>query len=169
MGNSEIIIYLLPLVFMIHDFEEIIGFKAWFTKNGTWLQAKYPRFREQISHLETMSVPSFALAVAEEFILISIATIIYLLFEWPYAWLAFFTAFAFHIGIHIIQFIIIRKYIPVIITSFLSIPYIIIGIDYTIHSFSFKEIAICFSIGLLVAITNLILVHKITPKLDKLI
>src|SRR5699024_12826108 len=44
-------------------------------------------------------------------------------------WLAIFTAFAFHILVHIIQWIIICKYIPVIITSLLALPYIFWGLN----------------------------------------
>src|SRR5699024_3697781 len=124
MNDFILIIILLPIIFMLHEFEEIICFKPWIEKNQSWLITKYPLFSKLVAHLNEMSVPTFAMLVLEEFILVSIVTITALTLHWYNIWVAIFTAFAFHILIHIIQWIIIRKYIPVIITSLLALPYI---------------------------------------------
>lgn len=55
MNNSEIIIYLLPFVFIIHDFEEIIGFKTWFVRNGEWLSSRFPKLEKQVRHFKRLS------------------------------------------------------------------------------------------------------------------
>ncbi|MFK1815424.1 HXXEE domain-containing protein [Bacteroides fragilis] len=94
---------------MLHEFEEIICFKPWIEKNQSWLITKYPLFSKLVAHLNEMSVPTFAMLVLEEFILVSIVTITALTLHWYNIWVAIFTAFAFHILIHIIQWIIIRK------------------------------------------------------------
>lgn len=167
MNNPEIIIYLLPFIFIIHDFEEIIGFKAWFTRNGEWLTIKYPGLEKQVRHFEQLSTAAFAFAVLEEFIIIAFVTIYALLFQWYYAWIAIFTVFEFHIIVHIIQWLIAGRYIPVIITSLLSVPYIILGMNMIFTSFSLFEILICFLTGLPIAIINLLTIHKLMTKLDK--
>lgn len=38
MNTIELTIGLFPIIFMFHEFEEIIGFKPWFSKNGVWLK-----------------------------------------------------------------------------------------------------------------------------------
>jgi len=43
MDNYSTIIWLLPIVFMIHDFEEIIFFKSWMNKNKDYLIEKFPK------------------------------------------------------------------------------------------------------------------------------
>ena len=129
MNDFILIIILLPIIFMLHEFEEIICFKPWIEKNQSWLITKYPLFSKLVAHLNEMSVPTFAMLVLEEFILVSIVTITALTLHWYNIWVAIFTAFAFHILIHIIQWIIIRKYIPVIITSLLALPYIFWGLN----------------------------------------
>lgn len=169
MNELELIISLFPLVFIIHEFEEIICFKLWVTKNGLWLTDKYPKFAKQITHIEQMSVPAFSIAVLEEFILVSITTVLSLTLQCYSVWIAVFTAFTFHIFLHIIQWIIIRKYIPVIITSLLSLPYLIWGMSRILNGFSLSMIMICFVIGTIVVILNLYLVHKFASLCDKII
>ena len=67
--DFKIIVWLLPIVFMIHDFEEIIFFKSWITKNKDYLSGIIPEFSKRLLfRLEKLSVPAFSLAVAEEFV-----------------------------------------------------------------------------------------------------
>ncbi len=42
MSQLELIISTFPMVFIIHEFEEIICFKTWIIKNGVGLSEKYP-------------------------------------------------------------------------------------------------------------------------------
>lgn len=167
MNELELIISLFPIVFMIHEFEEIICFKPWVTKNGSWLTNKYPKFAKPLTHLGQFSVPAFSIAVLEEFILVSITTVLALTLHWYSVWIAVFTAFAFHILLHIVQWVAIRRYIPVIITSLLSLPYLIWGLNKIFNEFSVSLIVICFVIGLLTAIINLFLAHKLASQYDK--
>lgn len=166
MNELELLISLFPLVFMIHEFEEIICFKPWVAKNGVWLTSKYPKIAKQVTHLGQLSVPAFTVAVLEEFVLVSIVTVLALTLQWYYVWIAAFTAFAFHISIHIIQWVVIRKYIPVIITSLLSLPYLIWGLNKTLNEFSASTIIISFVIGTIVATLNLYFAHKIASHYD---
>lgn len=84
MNDFILIIILLPIIFMLHEFEEIICFKPWIEKNQSWLITKYPLFSKLVAHLNEMSVPTFAMLVLEEFILVSIVTITALTLHWYY-------------------------------------------------------------------------------------
>lgn len=168
MNELELIISLFPIVFMIHEFEEIICFKPWVTNNGLWLTSKYPKFAKPVTHLGRLSVPAFSGAVLEEFILVSITTVLALTLHWYSVWIAVFTAFAFHVFLHIVQWVAIRRYIPVIITSLLSLPYPIWGLSKIFNEFSVSLIIICFVIGLLTTIINLFLAHKLASQYDKI-
>ena len=114
-----------------------------------------------------MSVPAFALAVLEEFIIIGIVTVWALTLQWYNVWIAVFSGFSLHILIHIGQWMIVRKYIPIIITSLLSIPYIIWGINSIVRSFAVIEIVTCFIAGVFVAVLNLFFAHKLASKFDR--
>ena len=70
------LVLILPLVFMIHDFEEIIFFKKWLSNNRNILIRRFPKVATRLlPHFENISTASFTLAVAEEFILISVLSI----------------------------------------------------------------------------------------------
>lgn len=167
MDETIIIISLLPCIFMIHEFEEIIGMKAWLKRNEAWLSKRIPRFSRKIQSLSQVSVPAFALAVLEEFLIVSTVTFTALAFQWYYAWIAVFTAFSFHIAVHIVQWVIVQKYIPVVITSFLSVPYILWGMKFVLSSFPIMDIAVCFICGLLITAANLLLIHKLAVRFDE--
>ncbi|MDR2927860.1 MAG: HXXEE domain-containing protein [Cytophagaceae bacterium] len=47
MGKYNIIIWLLPIVLMIHDFEEIIFFKSWINQNRDCMTEKFPKIAKR--------------------------------------------------------------------------------------------------------------------------
>lgn len=166
MNEYHIILFLFPIVFMIHEFEEIIGIKLWFDRNATWVSTTFPILSKKVLCLGQMSTSAFAIAVFEEFILISLVTILALLLQWNYGWIALFTVFTFHLFIHIIQWVVVRKYIPVIISSILLIPYILWGAKIVLSLFSPKTVLLCFIIALPISVLNLFFIHKLAFKYD---
>lgn len=114
-------IWLFPLLFIFHDMEEIIGFGIWLKKNKSMLDKKYP-FISKV--YENYSTEGMAFAVFEEFILCIIFCILTVITENQYVyllWLGSFIAYTLHLVIHIGQSIIIRKYIPSLITSIICL------------------------------------------------
>lgn len=168
MNSFLLVVTLLPVVFMFHDFEEIIFMKSWFNKNGQWLAEKFPFLPKTLfSHLENTTTANFALMVAEEFILVCLVTYLGILSGNYYWWLGAFMAFSVHIVIHLIQWIVVRGYIPVIVTSLLCLPYCIYGIVQILHTNEFTgiEIAACTLIGMVLTALNLLLIHRIFSRL----
>ena len=72
------IIWLLPLVFMLHDFEEIIFVEWWVNKNKEVLLKRFPRVAKMYSGLSTIA---FALAVSEEYIILLLITLASVIFN----------------------------------------------------------------------------------------
>ena len=116
---------LLPIVFMIHEYEEIIMFKSWLGNNRNELKRRFPRFERVLArrgHFD-YSTATFAIGTAHEFVLISVISLgaVWLrAFQW---WFAAFAGYSIHLIVHLVQWAIYRKYIPVIITTFLTLPY----------------------------------------------
>ena len=117
------LITLLPLIFMFHDFEEIIFIKSWILKNDKYLQQRFPKLSKQILKMKNVSTSTFALGVAEEFILFVAITYFSLLTDNYGWWLGLLVAFTLHIFLHITQFIVVKRYVPAITTSILVLPY----------------------------------------------
>ena len=68
-----ILIYLLPIMFMLHEFEEMVMLPAWIEKNEKELSRRFPALRSKLSFLQS---PAFGIAVCEEFIIVSACTMV---------------------------------------------------------------------------------------------
>ncbi|MDR2948933.1 MAG: HXXEE domain-containing protein [Prevotella sp.] len=167
MDKFNIIVWVLPIVFMVHDFEEIIFFKPCIQKNGMYIKERFPFLTKLFDRLEHLSVPAFSIAVFEEFVLLSLVTFVSVMLGYYNVWLALFMAFFIHIIIHIIQWVILSRYIPAIVTSILVLPYCIFGFISIITIFSLPEILIWTAIGLLIMILNLYFAHFLASKFNK--
>jgi hypothetical protein len=113
----ETIMWLLPVFFMIHDFEEIIMMRAWLERNAPELRLRFPTMgRRILPGMEKLSASAFALAVAEEFIILSVLTLISVELSLFALWAGILLAFFAHLIMHVIQWGVYKKYVPVIIT-----------------------------------------------------
>ena len=170
MNNFSIIVWLLPIVFMIHDFEEIIFFKSWISKNRDYLAKKFPKLSKRfLFRLENLSTPAFAIAMAEEFILLCMITLGSVLFDNYLLWLAAFMGFFVHLLIHLVQWIVVKRYIPAIYTTFLSLGYCSYSLYVIVSNNIFQplEIVLWTVIGVVLVGVNLTFAHKLAEIFDK--
>lgn len=171
MDSYSIIVWLLPVVFMVHDFEEIIFLRPWITKNRELLTQKFPSISKRFfAYFNGVTTTSFTVAVAEEFVVLSLATFISAAFSCYLLWLAMFMGFTVHLLVHVVQWIAIKRYIPAIYTTFLALVYAAYSL-YTIAVngiFSAIDIIICTIAGCGVVALNLVLAHKLGAKIDKM-
>lgn len=153
-------IWLFPILFIFHDMEEIIGLGPWLTKNRGFLEKKYPKI---LSTYSPYSTEGMAAAVLEELVLCLVICIIARVSSFYGIWLGGFIAYTLHLVIHLLQTIVIRKYIPAFITSILCLPVSIWVIQESIklNSFSGIELYLYSAIGMLVVVVNLKLAHGI--------
>ncbi|AQS05117.1 HXXEE domain-containing protein [Clostridium beijerinckii] len=161
MSNMQAIIWFFPIVFIIHDFEEIIFIQSWINKNRYYLSEKFPKLSKNLfPHFDNITAASFAFGVAEEFILIIIITIISYKTNWFNLWIGLFIAFTTHLIIHCFQALIIRKYVPAIVTSIIFLP-ICINIIKSIAKVYTSNIIISYSVlGFIIMLVNLYIAHK---------
>lgn len=154
-------IWLFPLLFIVHDMEEIIGFIPWLNHNQKFLREKYPAI---IRQYEQASSEGFALAVFEELLLCILFCLISLSTNWYGLWLGGFIGCTFHFLIHIGQSIVIRKYIPCLITSIVELPisvYVIYKciylLEYSIFQVLFYSLTGIFVIGVNLAFAHMLM------------
>ena len=118
---------LLPVVFMVHEYEEIMMFRRWIDRNREELRKRFPKIELFFTRQGVFdySTSTFAVGTAHEFILISVVSF-YSVWTGEYKWwFAALAGYSVHLLIHIVQWIVYRKYVPVIITSLLTLPYCI--------------------------------------------
>ena len=158
---------LLPIIFIFHDMEEVVGFGNFFRKNP-WL---FDRFPKLLKAYRNISTAGFAAAVYEEFVPIFGISLLayYLPCDVLYAlWYGVFLSIAAHFLIHIGQTVYIRKYIPSFITSLICLPVSIVVliksgqfIDFNVQS------VMLITAGIVLMIINLKIAHAVMHKANK--
>ena len=167
MPNMNDYILLLPIIFIFHDMEEIVGF-GYFFRNNKQLFERFPKITASYKDFTT---EGFALAVYEEFI--PFFGISLLAFFFPckvlYAlWLGLMISLTAHFLVHIGQSIYIRKYIPSLITSIICLPpsVIIIIKSLTIIKIDLLTIVLI-PVAIVGMIINLKFAHSLMHKYGK--
>ena len=169
------LICLFPIVFILHDFEELILFEPWLKKNANVIidriENKVPAFLEgQLKTVLKKSTTQFALPISLIFILTCISSLL----AAEYGRYSFFllagSLFFLHGFMHIGQAIFLRRYIPAVITSVLIIiPYgvalfwglVVSGI------IGIPSLLIIFLIAAVIAIPFILLMHIVGEYLYK--
>jgi hypothetical protein len=155
---------------MFHEFEEIIFFEPWIKKNKGYLSERYLKLAKRLlSHIEGLSVPAFTVALAEEFLLLSIVTVLSFIFDWYLLWLAVFMGYFIHLLVHVVQCFVLRKYVPGIYTAVLSLIFCIYSLNFIFENnlFSTKQIVMWTILGCIIVFTNLAFAHKLAQLFDK--
>ena len=158
---------LLPIIFIFHDMEEIVGIERFYSKNR-WLFERYPKILRSYKGLTHMG---FSAAVYEEFIPFFGVSLLAYYFPGQVVfalWYGIFVALAGHFLIHIGQALAIRKYIPCVITSLICLP---VSIVILVKSASFIEwnafaVAIVIS-GIFLMLANFKAAHAVMHYVNK--
>lgn len=160
-------VWLFPILFIIHDMEEIIGFGLWFDKNKKLIMKLFPKVYKTIEKsYKHYSTEGMAVAVLEELILCILFCLISLWNNFYYLWLGGFIAFIFHLIVHIIQSVAIQKYIPAVATSILLLPisiYIAMKSIVLMSADAFSVIIFSL-IGMIIILINLKFAHFLMNK-----
>lgn len=114
----------LPVVFMVHDFEEIVMFEPWLRKNRDELARRFPPIGRLVARSHTgLSTSAYAVAVMHEFMIIAGLTVFAQMSGQEGWWFGAFAAFGLHLLVHVAQWLIYGRYVPFIVTSLLALPY----------------------------------------------
>ena len=154
-------VLLLPILFIFHDMEEIIGFGRFFKKNPELFE-RYPKITAAYMDFHT---DAMALAVYEEFV--PFFGISLLAYYFPgkilYAlWFAMMLSFTAHLVVHIGQSIYIRKYIPSLLTSIICLPVSVIILFRCIPHMEFDLLTVvCIVLGVALMMANLKFAHTL--------
>ena len=159
------VFWLFPIIFMLHEMEEIIGFKIWLDKNIDIVK----RYNKISMIYQNYSNEGFSVAVLEEYLLCILVTGVSIFLKIYIIWVGAFIAFSGHLLVHIIQSIIIKRYVPAIVSSIILLPISIFIINEVIHTFryTFSSIVISSIICIIVMLLNLMFINKIMKKVSE--
>ncbi|MGN0206687.1 MAG: HXXEE domain-containing protein [Muribaculaceae bacterium] len=160
---------IFPILFCIHDAEEIFTQHRWMREHGPMLKKRFPRMGKVLDHLGELSTGAFAIAVIEE-LLIIIAVTLYYLVGGAYSfeiWVAVFLAFSLHLVVHIGQAVVVGRYTPGVVTSVVVLPYCCYKIDAVMAVSSPVQLLACGIAGVAFMVVNLLIAHRIGKSLAK--
>ncbi len=161
MTDIKVIIWLFPILFIFHDFEEIIFMKSWVRKNRHYLSERFPKLSKRLlSHFDNITTSSFALGVAEEFILITVITVVSYMTNWYMLWVGAFIAFTLHLVIHCFQTLVVKIYVPAVITSVICLPACIYIINHMLKLYQLETVVLYSILAFVIMVINLVILHK---------
>jgi len=119
------VLWLFPILFMFHDFEEILTVEKWTKQNKEQVLAVLPKsIRKYFYSSFQMTTVQFANDVFWIFLTITTATCLAVIFSFYCIFLMLLFIFFAHVFTHLGQALYLRKYTPGVITSiFLVLPY----------------------------------------------
>lgn len=170
--NSLTILYtVLPflLAFILHDAEEVVVQHCWMLKHKKSIITRFPKMKEMVEHLSGLTTKAFAIAAIEELLVLIMATA-YVLVDGTYSmqiWSALFMAFSIHLLVHIGQAIVMRGYIPGLVSTILLLPYAFIGMQNIWKAMNGMELTVWAVIGIFTMAVNLRFAHWLGMKTTK--
>ncbi|MBV4417834.1 HXXEE domain-containing protein [Clostridium tyrobutyricum] len=175
MYNIKTIIWLLPILFMIHDFEEIIMAEAWSKrfkkelKEDTFMMKKKPFGLNDTGYWSTAA---FSIGVEIIFVILSVASILSCTFNSYFIWYGFLFAFTFHlIFAHFYLCIQFKHYVPGVVTSALFLPVCIyiMYISKSLLKYDLSKVLLSCIAGIIFGIIILISMHDGIKNFSKLL
>lgn len=121
----QMLLWLFPIVFMFHDFEEILTVEGWVQRRGQYFMDRAPGFlKKQVPIVLRMTTRQFARDVLLVYSAIVAATLLASIFEIYVPYLMFLFLFLFHVFTHVGNSLYLRCYTPGVATSpVLVLPY----------------------------------------------
>lgn len=165
MNTLNAIVWLFPVVFMLHEFEEIILIEPWQKK----FQWKRETFKGRWPFPDFISTESFSCAVAEEFILVSAVTLIGCLTNNYLLWFGAYFACILHFVLHLTIGLYFRNYVPGVVSAVLLFPIGAYNLykGVTLMQVSKTELVIYAVIGTVLLLLNLMMLHKLMKLFEK--
>jgi hypothetical protein len=112
---------MFPVAFMVHDFEELCFLESWIRQNADSIRNK---FTGKIwIRLEGRSTSALGITIMLMFLFVSVTSILSVVFGLYTLFAAALIVFTFHNLFHIVQPLLLRRYIPAMVSSIITLPY----------------------------------------------
>ena len=155
-------VWILPILFILHDFEEMIIMHLWKIRH----HQKLATFRKPFFGSVTQG-SAFAVGVLEEFVILLFISGFCQLTHNNLLYLSFVIAYTAHFIIHYIMCLQFRGYVPGVVTVTLELPMVLMIIShYWPYDVSLLSVVVYLLLAMIIAFTNLKIMHLIMPKIQ---
>ena len=119
MNTMNFIVWMLPIIFMIHDFEEIIMAEVWGKRYREEINTAWPKRQPfGLDYIHNCQTPTFSIGVEVEFLLFSLISLFSIIFQSYFLWYGAFLGVILHmVFIHMLMCARFKNYVPGVITS----------------------------------------------------
>lgn len=155
-------VWMLPILFILHDFEEMIFMPLWKTRHHQKLETFKKPFFGSVTQGS-----AFAVGVLEEFIILVFISGFCQITHNTLLYLSFVIAYTSHFIIHYIMCMRFRGYVPGVITVTLELPMVLMIIShYWSSDVPLLSVFVYLLLAMIIAFTNLKIMHLIMPKIQ---
>lgn len=155
-------VWMLPILFILHDFEEMIVMPLWKIRH----HQKLVTFKKPFFGSVTQG-SAFAVGVLEEFIILLLISGFCQLTHNNLLYLSFVVAYTSHFIIHYIMCLQFRGYVPGVVTVTLELPMVLMIIfHYWPSDISLLSVVVYLLLAMVIAFSNLKIMHLIMPKIQ---
>lgn len=163
--DTHTLIWLFPIAFMFHDFEEILFWELWLKKNNYEVKSRIPAFlSKQVDTIVEKSTAQFSFPVLLIFSLTVLSSFLAVEYESYGFFLMASGAFFLHGFMHIGQAIVLRRFVPAVITSALIvIPYGLALYGRLIHTeiINMPGLLVYFLFAVVLILPLILIMHKV--------
>lgn len=162
MNSMGFLVWFLPVIFMVHDFEEIIMAEVWGNRFNQKIQRLFPGRRPfGLGKNHAWYTPVLSIAVGLEFLLFSAICFFSVAYQNYFLWFSAFLGLIIHmVFIHIAVCFPFKGYVPGVVTSIASLPPAIIVLAAAINCVKYSAGTI-----LVAGLLGIILLAVIVPAL----
>ena len=154
--------WMLPILFILHDFEEMIVMPLWKIRH----QQKLATLKKPYFGSVTQG-SAFAVGVLEEFIILLLISGFCQITHNNLLYLSFVIAYTSHFIIHYIMCLQFRGYVPGVVTVTLELPMVLLIIfHYWPSDISLLSVVVYLLLAMVIAFANLKIMHLIMPKIQ---
>ena len=155
-------VWMLPILFILHDFEEMIFMPLWKTRHHQKLETFKKPFFGSVTQGS-----AFAVGVLEEFIILMFISGFCQITHNTLLYLSFVIAYTSHFIINYIMCMQFRGYVPGVVTVTLELPMVLMIIShYWSSDVPLLSVFVYLLLAMIIAFTNLKIMHLIMPKIQ---
>lgn len=165
MSLITLLLIAFPALYVIHSTTELLLLRPWLRWNAHiyFHKSKSNSFAlETFRLVKSISRSKLFILACGEFGLIAFATLIAINTGDYSPWLALLFGFMLHLYIHVAHWLLFKRYVPAIISTFIAIPYCVYSIDYMVHvsRIPITNIIYCAIFGIIICFINLFLILR---------
>ncbi len=163
-----LLVWSLPLLFVIHDAEEVLFLPSWLRRNRELLVRRVPSAMRRVA-LALPDLPRrvFTVMAGEELALLLLVSALASGADLIHPWLALYLAFGVHLLLHVGQCLVVRCWLPVVASSLFCLSFWFWGVAVVRDRilFSLDEWLLCGLAGCVFAAVNLGVMHAVARRM----